>query len=87
MLLATAVHTAGVNIELVLTIVGSIVLIMTAILGFFARWIADRITSAIDRFRIDVIVQLDTRLTVLETVANATAATTTATRKRQTRDD
>jgi hypothetical protein len=80
MFLAANVHTTGVNIELVLTIVGSTVVIITAIFGVFAKVISNRITTAIDKFRIDVIFQLDNRLTKLEAIA-------TATRKRQTRDD
>jgi hypothetical protein len=80
MVLAANVHTTGVNIESVITIVGGTVVILTAIFGLFARWISGRITGAIDKFRIDVVFQLDTRLTKLESI-------TTATRKRQTRDD
>jgi len=53
---------------------------MSIIAGLFAKLIGGQITTAIDKFRIEVVSQLDTRLTKLEVLA-------TATRRRQTRDD
>jgi hypothetical protein len=79
-LVATPVHTTGVNWESVATITGVLVVILTAILGLFAKWIAAQITGAIDRFHLNVITVLDKRLSALELTVNAT-------RKRQTRDD
>jgi hypothetical protein len=68
MWLATTVHTSGINWETVGTLIGSIIAAVTLIFGFFARYISNRITASIDRFRIDVIAKMDTRLTVLEEI-------------------
>lgn len=64
---AAVVHTAGVNWQATVAIVGSVVIIMSAVIGVFSRWIAGQITGAINKFRIDVVAQLDIRLTAVET--------------------
>jgi hypothetical protein len=61
------VHTSGVNLESVVTIIGSVVAILTVIFGLATRYISSRITGAIDRLRLDVIQKLDIRLTAVET--------------------
>jgi hypothetical protein len=66
--LATTVQTSGINWETVGTLIASIVAAMTFVFGMFARYVSNRITGAIDRFRIEVIARLDTRITVLEQV-------------------
>ena len=60
------VHTTGVNWISVLTITLTIVTLLSIILGLVSRVLANRITGAIDKFRIDVVTQLDTRLTRVE---------------------
>lgn len=67
MFLATAtVHTSGVNVESVLAITGSVVALMSVIFTLLAKLITGKITASIDRFRLDVVTQLDTRLTIVE---------------------
>lgn len=61
------VHTTGVNWSSVVTITSAVVVLMTAVLGLTAKYISSRITSSIDRFRIDVVSKLDTRLIQVET--------------------
>jgi Kef-type K+ transport system membrane component KefB len=63
---ATTVHTAGVNWQSVLTIIGSIVTLVAIILTAIARYIAGKVTGAINEFRVSVVDQLTTRLTVVE---------------------
>jgi hypothetical protein len=60
------VHTTGINLESVLTIVSAVVVIMTAILGVVARYVTARITGAIDRFRIEAFDPLAERVSQLE---------------------
>jgi hypothetical protein len=60
------VHTTGINLASVLTIVSAVVVIMTAILGVTARYITARITGAIDRFRIEAFDPLAERVSELE---------------------
>jgi len=60
------VHTSGINWESVGTIIAAVVAAMTFVLGLFARYVSGQITGAIDKFRIDVIARLDTRITILE---------------------
>jgi len=74
------VHATGVNWDAVVAITCSVIVAMSVIGGLFARLVGGQITTAIDKFRIEVINSLDTRLTRLEVLA-------TATRRRQTRDD
>ena len=80
MISMATVHATGVNWDAVVAISCSVVAAMSVIGGVFAKLIAGQMTQAIDKFRIEVVMQLDTRLTKLETLA-------TATRRRQTRDD
>jgi hypothetical protein len=67
------VHTAGINWPSVFTIVFGSVATLSIILGFLlrftGRYISDKITGAIDRLRIDVILEMDRRVVVLETLA------------------
>jgi hypothetical protein len=67
------VHTSGINWPSVLTIVFGSVATLSIILGFLlrftGRYISDKITGAIDRLRIDVILEMDRRVVVLETLA------------------
>jgi hypothetical protein len=62
-----AIHTAGVNWASVAAIAGSVAAIMSIIIGLFAKLISSQITTAIDKFRIEVVNKLDTRLTAAET--------------------
>jgi hypothetical protein len=66
MTLAAVVHTTGINWESVTAIVGCIVLLMTTIGGIFAWYVSIRITSAIDRFRVDVVTTLAVRVAAVE---------------------
>jgi hypothetical protein len=65
---APIVHTTGVNWELVAAIVTCVVTTMTVIFGLFARLVSGQITSAIDRFRIEVVSVMDKRLAVVEAI-------------------
>lgn len=65
--LVSTVHTSGVNIESVVIIVSSCCVIMSFVVGAFAKVVAKAITGAIDKFRLDVIAKLETRITILET--------------------
>jgi pyruvate/oxaloacetate carboxyltransferase len=75
MFLATAaVHTTGINWTSVLTIVVSIlsgIAVLSAglasVVRSSSRQVATTITAAINQFRIDVVNQLDVRLTAVET--------------------
>ena len=60
------VRTSGINWESVGTIIAAVVAAMTFVLGLFARYVSGQITGSIDKFRIDVISRLDTRITILE---------------------
>jgi hypothetical protein len=62
------VHTVGINWSSVLTIVGSVVVIMSTVLGFLAKLITVAITKAIDKLRIDVIDGMEKRLSLLEQI-------------------
>jgi hypothetical protein len=66
--LADSVRTTGVNWELVVAVVTCVVGTMTVVFGLFARLVSGQITSAIDRFRIEVITVMDKRLLVVETI-------------------
>jgi hypothetical protein len=66
----TTVHTSGINWPSVVAIVSGTVVFLSIIVGAFAKIISDRITNAINKFRIDVINQLDNRLTAVETKLN-----------------
>jgi hypothetical protein len=70
MLLATTVHTAGINWASVLTIISSTVVALSIVLGFairfFAKYIANQVTTAIDKLRLDVLAAMDKRIAVLE---------------------
>jgi hypothetical protein len=73
------VRTSGINWESVLTIVFGSVATLSIVLGFLLRftgkYISDKITGAIDRLRIDVLLQIDRRVVVLETLAGIKTAT------------
>lgn len=60
------VRTAGVNWLSVVTITSAIVVIVSFIFGVATRYIANSIAGAIDKFRIEVIGKLDSRLTRVE---------------------
>ena len=62
----STVRTSGINWESVGTIIAAVVAALTFVLGLFARYVSGRITGSIDKFRIDVIARLDTRITILE---------------------
>lgn len=64
--IAATVHTSGINWESVGTIIAAVVAAMTFVLGAFAKYVSGQITGSIDKFRIDVIARLDTRITILE---------------------
>lgn len=66
MLAETVVHTTGVNWMSVLTIIGGVVAIMSTIITAVALFISGKITAAINLFRIQVVNQLDLRLTKVE---------------------
>lgn len=66
MLVAASVHTIGINWASVLTIVSAVVVIMTAVLGVLTRYVASKVTGAIDKFRIDVFDPLEGRVTAVE---------------------
>lgn len=68
MALAVTVHTTGIDWASVLTTIGSIIVIVTALFAVFTNYIGNRITHAIDRLRIEVIAGLDTRVTRLEAI-------------------
>jgi hypothetical protein len=59
---APIVHTEGVNWELV----AAICTILTFIFAMLAYYISTRITTSIDKFRIEVISKMETRLSLLE---------------------
>jgi len=65
-ILATTVHTSGINWASVLTITGSVITVVTIVFGFIARLVSNQITSAINKFRIEVVTKLDIRLTHVE---------------------
>lgn len=65
---APAVHTTGVNWESVAVIAGFVTTLVTLLFGIFARLVANQITNAINKLRIDVIRQIELRLTEVETV-------------------
>ena len=73
MILATTVHTTGINwasvVTIVCSVVGALAIIFAAITRFFAKYISDRITGAIDKLRLDVLAQMDKRVTILEILA------------------
>ena len=68
MLAAAAVHTAGINWASVLTIIGSIVACMSVVFAAIARLVTSAITTAIDKFRIEVVAKMESRLAILETL-------------------
>lgn len=70
-LAAQVVHTTGINWASVLTIILTVVTLVSFIVGFTSRYLGNRITGSIDKFRIEVVSQLDTRLTKVEEQLNA----------------
>lgn len=70
MILATTVHTTGINWESVIAIVAAIVTVMSIVIGVIGKMIGNQITSAINKFRLDVVAQLDNRLTSVEQKLN-----------------
>jgi hypothetical protein len=69
--IAPTVHTTGINWASVTAIVGGCVVILSFIMGIVSKYLGNRITGSIDRFRIDVVNQLDSRLTKVEEQLNA----------------
>lgn len=73
---AATVHTSGINWESVITIVGSVVTVLSVVFGLIARsvshYVANKITQAIDKLRIDVIDSMDKRVTSLEAFREST---------------
>jgi len=59
-------HTNGINWASVVTLVGSVAVTMSIIIGVFAKVISNQITGAINKLRIDVISDLYLRITALE---------------------
>lgn len=70
MVAQSIVHTTGVNWELVAAVVTCVVTTMTLVFGFFAKLVGNQITASIDKFRIQVVNQLDHRLTTVEVKIN-----------------
>lgn len=66
MIAVAAVHTTGVNWVSVIAICVGVATLMSLIIGIFAKVISGQITSAIDRFRNEVVNMLEHRLTVVE---------------------
>ena len=64
------VKTTGVNWTSVVTIVCSTIVALSVVFGFLTRMLSGRITGAIDKFRIEVVSQLDLRLTAVESRLN-----------------
>ncbi len=68
--LATTVQTSGINWASVLTIICSIVVSTSIILGFVMKFVANtiatQVTSSIDHLRIDVLAKMDLRISLLE---------------------
>jgi hypothetical protein len=64
----TDVHTVGINWVSVATTIGIIVAILSTVCAFLAKYIAGQVTSSINSFRIQVIEQLDRRLSRLEMI-------------------
>jgi hypothetical protein len=60
------VHTTGVNWTSVVTIVGSVCVILGAMGTVIARYVSGQVTSAINVFRVDVVSKLDNRLSAVE---------------------
>jgi ABC-type lipoprotein release transport system permease subunit len=61
-----AVHTTGINWGSVITIIASICTIIAILGALIGKYVAGKITSAINEFRIAVVDQLDTRLKGVE---------------------
>jgi hypothetical protein len=72
-LVAETVHTSGINWESITTIIGSIVVIMSAVFTAIARYVTSKVTTAINDFRVDVIAKMDERLVKLEILADERA--------------
>lgn len=66
-MIAAAVHTTGVNWQSVAVITSIVVGLLSTVFGVVARLVSNQITAAINKFRVDVVSQLDTRLTSVET--------------------
>jgi hypothetical protein len=69
MVLATAVHTTGVNWESVTAIVTCVVMLMTVVFTLLARYVSGAIVTAIDRLKDEVLTKMDRRITILEVVS------------------
>jgi hypothetical protein len=61
-----AVHTTGVNWQSVIVIVASIVTILSLLGAAVGKYVANRVTGAINEFQIAVVQKLDTRLVAVE---------------------
>lgn len=62
------VHTVGINWVSVATTIGVLVGILSVVLGVLAKFVAAQVTGSINTLRIQVIEQLDKRLSRLETI-------------------
>lgn len=66
MIAEAAVRTTGINWESVAVIIGVVVGVMSTVFGIVAKMVGNQVTSAINKFRIEVVNQLDNRLTSVE---------------------
>lgn len=62
------VQTSGINWESVSAVVVAVVTCVSLMMTWLSRSIANQITRAIDRLRIEVITKLDRRVTILEQI-------------------
>jgi len=67
---AAAQTTDNVSWGLIVTIISASTVFLGLVIGGVAKLLTDKITNAINQFRIDVVNQLDTRLTAVETKLN-----------------
>lgn len=75
MIAETTVHTSGINWASVLTLVSSIVVLISIIVGTFVRYLTRSITSAVNNLSVvleakletkEKVAQIDRRLTIVE---------------------
>jgi hypothetical protein len=69
MIATAAVHTAGVNWESVAAIVSAVCAVFAIMASLIARYLGNKITGAIDSFRIQIFEPLDKRVFALELLA------------------
>lgn len=61
-------HTVGINWPSVLTIICAIVGAVAIIFAGIAKVVTNAVTNSIDKFRIEVIAKMETRLSILEQI-------------------